>query len=107
MTWLTVNWRTVLKGIGILSLLAVLWWYFWHNPETLKKQQDQINELKQQVANTVASTKLLAQIEVDHGKISKESFSNISTILHTPVPRVIVTGGLPFVPAVSKANTSH
>ena len=97
--WLTLiagNWQMILKAVAAFCLAGVIWWFGWHIPAVAKEQKAQIETLQVQVKNVQDATKLLTQIEVDHENISKESYSNISTIVHKPVPHVLVTGGVPL-----------
>lgn len=84
----------VLCGIIVAALI---WWFGFHNPAKIKKQEAQISALKAEVQTAHETINLMSTIEARHEIITKTSYRNISTIRYTPKPGrdgVFLNGGV-------------
>lgn len=84
-------------GIAILALVVCLIIYdIKHTYTKVDEQSTAIKVLEKGLENAQKAVKLQADIQLADGTIDKKTFKNISTILHRPVPVVLITGGRVF-----------
>lgn len=62
--------------------------------KTVETQKTEIKSLQEGLENAQKAVKLQADIQVQNGNIDKQSFSNISGILHRSVPHTLIPGGV-------------
>lgn len=98
MEWLTLAWRFRSEiGIALLSIVvAIIVFDITHTYSKVETQTTQIETLEKGLENAQKAVKLQADIQLNNGIIDTKTFSNISTILHRPVPVVLIPGGRVF-----------
>jgi len=95
---LLLNKRAIGEFIGLALICFVAWWFFIHNPATIKALEADKSELSRQVESGKKAVLLLGDIEKGKAKINETTFKQISSIRAAAIPRraVLIVGGVPL-----------
>ena len=102
------NRRIIGEIIGIILLVFIAWWFFWHNPAVIDDLEADKAELARQVEAGKKAVTLLDDIQKGKGKINAQVQAQLSSIHSSAIPRravLIRAGGM--LPPVYPANPAH
>ncbi len=112
MTFITVLWQykqIIAEVIGVIIIVVLSWWFFWHNPKVIAGLEKDKAELARQVDNSKQAFVLLDDIQKGKVQINANVQSQISSVKSQAIPRrtVLIRGGsvLPRS-TVYKTNTA-
>ena len=101
------NRRIIGEILGIILLVFIAWWFFWHNPAVIDALEADKAELARQVEAGKKAVTLLDDIQKGKGKINAQVQAQLSSIRGNAIPRrtVLIRAGV--LPPVYSANPAH
>lgn len=85
--WLWDNRQIIAMVLVSLLIAALLWWGFIHNPKIIKKQGQEISQLKAQVDASQKALELSTTINKEKGVIDVNTQNKINELQKQVFPR--------------------